>query len=135
MKRNQPTSNAQLEKALLAKLTPMLIDNIRATVHLVLADAPAKAAPEGTRLVRNGVTQPPAGGKCRAIWDELDKLVVANKGQVPKVTEIMAAAREADMNENNARCEYYYWRRFNGYGKKPAAKAAKSKPKGSTKSA
>lgn len=123
MKRVEPVISSRMEKALLAKLTPQLIEAVRETVHLVLAQAPVETkAPTDTRRVRNGVTEPPAGGKCRAIWEQLDKLVLAHKGEVPKVTDVMAAARESDLNENNARCEYYYWRRFNGYGKKPTAK-------------
>ena len=124
MKRVEPAFSSKIEKALLARLTPQLIDAVRETVHLVLAQAPVEATPKDARRVRNGVTEPPVGGKCRAIWEELDKLVLASKGEVPKVTDIMAAARDADLNENNARCEYYYWRRFNGYGKKVGVKPA-----------
>lgn len=124
MKRVEPAFSSKIEKALLARLTPQLIDAVRETVHLVLAQAPVEAAPSDARRVRNGVTEPPAGGKCRAIWEQLDKLVLSRKGEVPNVTDTMAAARDADLNENNARCEYYYWRRFHGYGKKPAAKPA-----------
>lgn len=129
MKRVEPVFSSAMEKALLAKLTPQLVEAVRETVHLVLAQAPAPDVkpPSDTRRVRNGVTEPPVGGKCRAIWEELDKLVLAHKGAVPKVTDVMAAARDSGLNENNARCEYYYWRRFNGYGKKPAAKPAAKK--------
>lgn len=72
------------------------------------------------RITQNGITQPSKGGKCRAVWDECDRLLKANNGIVPMPKELKAWARENGYNENNAVIELYVWRKFMGFGKKAA---------------
>lgn len=57
---------------------------------------------------------PKAGGKCAAVWSQLDELAKRYPGQVPKLTEVMNASRKAGWNDNNTRVEYYRWRRNRG---------------------
>mgnify|MGYP003397738038 CR=1 FL=1 len=56
--------------------------------------------------------RPKTGGRCAAVWDELDKL---NKNQkVPSLKQIITVGKRKKWNENNTRVEYYQWRRFHG---------------------
>ena len=52
---------------------------------------------------------PKAGGKCRAIWDALDRCK-----SMPVPTFVREMAREEGWNENNAVCELYAWRKHHG---------------------
>jgi len=69
-------------------------------------DKPAPAKTE--RVKQNGVTRPKAGGLCAAVWAWLD----AHPGATAK--QVREAAPEQDWNVNNAVCEFYAWRKFNG---------------------
>jgi len=86
----------------------------------------ASSAPTGTGLkheknreTQNGVTRPSAGGKCRAVWDALDRDVEA--GQQPDAKRVKELAEANGWNPNNAMCELYAWRKFNGLSKPRAA--------------
>ncbi len=67
-----------------------------------------KAAHPVERRIRNGVREPARGGKCWKIWNRLDKLQ-ERTGQEPTVAQ---ATKFRGVNENNARIEFYNWRRF-----------------------
>lgn len=69
------------------------------------------------RVTQNGVTQPSKGGKCRAVWDQCDKLL-AETGLVPMPKALKVWATENGFNVNNAVIELYVWRKFMGFGKK-----------------
>lgn len=81
------------------------------TGEWVILDKPVttarpKAKPELQE--QNGVKRPAAGGRCAAVWDYLD----ANPGTTAK--QIREAAEGKGWNVNNAMCELYAWRKFNG---------------------
>ena len=52
--------------------------------------------------------RPKAGGKCAAIWEYLDTHPMTT------AKEIREAAEAQGWNVNNAICEIYAWRKFNG---------------------
>lgn len=60
------------------------------------------------REERNGIKRPAAGGVCAAVWEYLD----ANPACTAK--QVRAAAETHGWNTNNAMCELYTWRKFNG---------------------
>lgn len=74
---------------------------------------------EPNREKRNGVTRPSVGGKCRAVWDALDRDVKA--GQQPDAKRVRELAEANGWNATNAMCELYAWRKFNGLSKPRAA--------------
>lgn len=76
---------------------------------------------EANREKRNGVTRPSVGGKCRAVWDALDRDVEA--GQQPDAKRVRELAEVNGWNPNNAMCELYVWRKFNGLSKPRTAAA------------
>lgn len=67
---------------------------------------------EMVRPRRNGIARPSAGGKCRAVWDECDRLTAEGITPVPKLLKDWAV--DNGQNENNAVIEMYNWRKFNG---------------------
>lgn len=71
---------------------------------------PPQRAAQGKvqREERNGVKRPAPGGLCAAVWEYLDAH--------PKATakELREVASSKGWNPNNASCEYYGWRKFNG---------------------
>lgn len=70
-----------------------------------------QARPVTTR--KDTLEKPREGGRCAAVWDELDKL--ADKfGDTPTLQRIQAVAERKGWNENNTRIEYYRWRRAHG---------------------
>lgn len=71
---------------------------------------------EANREERNGLKRPSIGGKCRAIWDECDR-IEESTGLVPMPKQLKAFASENGYNENNAVIELYQWRKFMGYSK------------------
>ena len=64
--------------------------------------------PASQREERNGVKRPAAGGLCAAVWEYLD----ANPTSTAK--QVRAAAEANGWNTNNAMCELYVWRKFQG---------------------
>lgn len=76
---------------------------------------------EKNRPVQNGITRPSAGGKCRAVWDQLDELRAA-LGTVPSSKDVKVLAQQNGWNPNNASIEFYQWRKYNGiFGRAPKA--------------
>jgi hypothetical protein len=76
---------------------------------------------EKNRPVQNGITRPSAGGKCRAVWDQLDELR-ASLGTVPSSKDVKVLAQQNGWNPNNASIEFYQWRKYNGiFGRAPKA--------------
>ncbi|MBK1674990.1 hypothetical protein CKO35_17265 [Ectothiorhodospira shaposhnikovii] len=65
-------------------------------------------SPKVQREERNGVKRPAPGGACAAVWEYLD----ANPTTAVKELRELAPAK--DWNVNNAVCELYTWRKFNG---------------------
>lgn len=109
------TSEAEFEKAVLERLAATLPHAVHEAVHACLVKSALQAggaAPSG-RLIQNGVRQPAQGGKCDTIWKRLD--VMHAGGREPTLTEVMALAASEEWNPNNARIEFYNWRRFHGY--------------------
>lgn len=78
-----------------------------------VAATPAKRTIQKDRPVGNGVKQPSAGGKCRAVWDFCSEFE-AQHGTLPSVKQVKAHAVEAGWNPNNASIEYYQFRKFTG---------------------
>lgn len=68
---------------------------------------------EKDRPEQNGIKRPSAGGRCRAVWDELDAFVAA-RGEQPTSKDVKAIAAAQGWNANNASIEFYQWRKFNG---------------------
>jgi hypothetical protein len=60
------------------------------------------------RVEQNGVKRPAAGGICADVWGWLD----ANPEATVKALRETALAKR--WNSNNATCEFYAWRKFNG---------------------
>lgn len=60
------------------------------------------------REERNGVKRPAPSGLCAAVWTWLDAHPTAT------VKELRELAPSKGWNPNNASCEYYGWRKFNG---------------------
>ena len=85
---------------------------------------PPKAQRPAPEIV-NGVRKPSVGTVCRAVWDELDKMVEANN--TPDSKKVKALAESLNWNTNNASIEYYQWRKFHGI-KGRAAKPAAALP-------
>jgi hypothetical protein len=57
--------------------------------------------------------RPKRGGRCEAVWRELDRMEARRKA-VPRLSEIRKAGARKGWNENNTRIEYYQWRRSKG---------------------
>lgn len=68
----------------------------------------APAAPADNVNGVNGKSRPKAGGKCAEVWNWLDK------NRSATLADVRAAAEKKGWNVNNAACELYAWRRFNG---------------------
>ena len=64
---------------------------------------------KGLAEERNRVKRPKTGGLCAAVWSWLD----SNPGATVK--EIKSVAPAKNWNLNNAICEFYRWRKFNGF--------------------
>ena len=75
---------------------------------------------EKGREERNGVTRPSVGGKCRAVWDLLDKYR-DQCGELPTAQVVRQLADEEGWNANNAAIEFYNWRKFHGITGRNAA--------------
>ena len=63
------------------------------------------------REERNGIKRPSAGGKCAAVWDEMDQWV-ATTGEQPTAKDVRTLAAKKGWNVNNAVIEFYQWKRF-----------------------
>lgn len=96
-----------LEKNLLARLQDSLPEIVHQTVASAIIIASQPKQSKANRLAR-----PAAGGRCARVWDILDQMKSA--GSVPTLKQVKKVARRRRLNENNARIEYYRWRKFNG---------------------
>lgn len=63
------------------------------------------------REVRNGVLSPMPGGRCEAVWLELDAL--RQKGK-DNLDELRKVSDRKKWNWNNSRTEFYRWKHFHG---------------------
>lgn len=52
-------------------------------------------------------------GVCEQVWAELDK-TMKRTGEVPTIHDVRKMASKRGWNQNNARVEYYQWRRAHG---------------------
>lgn len=66
---------------------------------------------QSTQVVQNGVRRPKDGGKCAEVWAELDKI---HATRMPTMNDVKQLATDKGWNPNNASCEFYCWRKFNG---------------------
>jgi hypothetical protein len=57
-------------------------------------------------------SRPKAGGRCEAVWKELDKLRA--KSGIPTLKDVLRMGQRKHWNPNNTRVEYYQWRKANG---------------------
>jgi ribosomal protein L12E/L44/L45/RPP1/RPP2 len=115
-----------LEKTVTTEVTKRIGALLQAVVHDAVVEAivaashvgetPAEAAPAEPKQAQaaQGANphRPRAGGRCAAVWDELDRLRAEN--DVPMLSDIMKVGRQRKWNENNTRVEYYQWRKFHG---------------------
>lgn len=107
------TIEREVEASVLAKMGPAIHEAIQAGVQQALAKA--LQAPHGrivTREQRNEVKRPKEGGRCDAVWRALDEMRA--RGKTTDLHNIIELAKERKWNTNNARVEFYQWRRFNG---------------------
>ena len=93
-------------------------DAKEAPVTTCQPEAKPAPKPKAERPEQNGVRRPAAGGVCAAIWDYLDGHPVCT------AKEIREAAAENGWNTNNAMCELYTWRKFNGISRRVKASAS-----------
>lgn len=112
--KTQQINETALEAAVVKRVAEALPAAVHEAVHALLAGA-AVPAPEADRAVQNGVRRPKAGGRCDAVWGALDK-VSAKGGELPTLQYVLALAEKQGWNANNARIEYYQWRKFNKLG-------------------
>lgn len=76
-----------------------LLKALRKQIHISLmemADTPSRAS----------------GGVCQQVWEELDT-IVEKTNHTPSITEVRKLASKKKWNQNNARVEYYRWRKAN----------------------
>lgn len=62
------------------------------------------------RETRNGIKEPKPGGKCAAIWRQMDSMV--KRGKEPHVADARTFAEKKGYNVANAQIEFYRWRAF-----------------------
>ena len=63
------------------------------------------------REIKNDIMRPAPGGRCDAVWSELDKLHGKKKATLEA---IQAISDKKGWNSTNTRIEFYRWRKFNG---------------------
>lgn len=117
-----------LEQTVTSEVTKGLPSLVHEAVMKALVVASNTAA-EGAAPKSNGDTEirrPKAGGRCAAVWDELDKL--AAKGQAPTLKQIQTVGKRRKWNENNTRIEFYQWRHYNGLRGRAVAGAMPLQP-------
>lgn len=110
--KTQQINETALEAAVVKRVAEALPGAVHEAVHALLAGV---AANESDRAVQNGVRRPKAGGRCDAVWCALDK-VLAKGGEGPTLQYVLALAKKQGWNANNARIEFYQWRKFNKLG-------------------
>jgi len=79
-------------------------------VHKGVQDALTRGiAANHERKVQNGVLEPATVGKCREVWNALDKLHAEGKSDLEHIRRYAAAN---GWNTRNTVIEFYLWRRF-----------------------
>lgn len=68
---------------------------------------------EKDREERNGVKRPSAGGKCRGVWDMLDRMT-AKAGSPPPAKYARLEASAQGFDKTTTMVQFYRWRKFNG---------------------
>lgn len=112
-------TEADLEKMVLERLNNVLPAAVHDAVHACL---PIKQASRAAPVVMH---QPKAGGKCRAVWDELDQvLTTGSEVSLQLATEL---AQRNGWNVNNARAEFYRWKAFRSIN--PIERRTRTKPR------
>lgn len=103
---------ADIERAVLENLTAALPAAVHSAVQQIAPFDRRQQSRVTTmgRKVRNGVREPAPGGKCHQVWTELDALKAATKTD-PTLAQALALVSKG-VNENNARIEFYNWKRF-----------------------
>lgn len=112
-----------LEKTVTTEVMKRIGAPLQAVVHDAVVEAivaashvgevPAQAAQAEPKQEQDADPhRPKAGGRCAAVWDELDRLRAED--DVPMLSDIMKVGRQRKWNENNTRVEYYQWRKFHG---------------------
>lgn len=117
-------NNDGMRTALKAAYTPSEEPEMTAaeeTAPLVLT-----AITKTAREERNGVKRPREGGLCRAVWDDLDKLLAS--GTEPTTAQVRDLSVARGWNLNNATAELSAWRKFNGISRSVLKAPAKRKP-------
>lgn len=84
---------------------------------MVSSEKPARASSghsnglkiEANRETRNGVTRPSIGGKCRAVWDMLDRIGISATAK-----QAREQASELGFDKTTTMVQFYRWRKFNG---------------------
>lgn len=99
-----------LEDLLVKKLEP----DLRRTIRSSLSGVFRSVAPDAAVVSRSVEKTPKAGGKCAAVWDELEKQFSREPNKIPALDDIMRVGKSHGWNSNNTRVEYYAWRRHKG---------------------
>lgn len=83
----------------LAIEVPKAVEGALRVVQMETRKVPVKTAP---------TVGPINEGKCRAIWNELDKLVAA--GKEPDIATVRKLAARKHWNDNTSRIQFYRWK-------------------------
>lgn len=105
----------KLEQEIVSEVLVGIDANLKQSVHKAVRLAILRAvrstpAKVTAAAARNG--RPSPGGRCAAVWDVLD--VAKEKGEIPSLSEVRKIAKRRRWNANNARIEYYQWRKHHG---------------------
>lgn len=68
---------------------------------------------EKDRAKQNGVTRPSAGTTCAQVWMLADHMT-STLGTCARLSAVIEAAKELNINQFTARTQYACWRKFNG---------------------
>lgn len=95
----------------LSRLNELLPSIVEESVRDAIVEAANVKLPDDR--VNGEVRRPKDGGKCDQVWRELDRLAARSKG-TPSLSDILGVAEKKKWNLNNARVEYYQWRKAHG---------------------
>lgn len=91
-------------------MTKAITDKV---LHQLAIEVP-KAVEGALRVVQMETRKVPVSvgpineGKCKAIWNELDKLVAA--GKQPDIATVRKLAARKHWNDNTSRIQFYRWK-------------------------
>ena len=116
MKTNQQFSKAE-QAAIETAVVQQVAQALPVAVHTALQAAIAQAGTQVTpapvaaqRAIVNGVRAPLPGGKCMAVWAELDRTVAKDKPVT--LRQITTVAEKKGWSKVTARLNFYAWKRF-----------------------